>query len=246
MQEAQVVYRSSEEKTEKESSFYVETHKLPHRYLAYRDISFFLKKFVKGKKALDYGCGTGASTSFLYELGFDVIGIDRSINMLKKAQENFNYIKFSNLENFNCSTNLDLVFSSFVLFEMGDINSIITYLKNAYSFLKPGGIFIGITGSEELYSTSRKWMLFDANFFENRNLQSGAMAKLLLKNPKIEFYDYYWKEKDYLSCFSKSDFEIMEIYHPLASSKEPYLWEDELEYSPFVVFIAKKSADQIF
>ena len=34
-------------------------------YLAYRDIPGIISKHVKGKNALDFGCGTGRSTRFL-------------------------------------------------------------------------------------------------------------------------------------------------------------------------------------
>lgn len=37
-------------------------------------------------KALDFGCGTGLFCKKLYELGFDVTGIDKSDEMIKKAR----------------------------------------------------------------------------------------------------------------------------------------------------------------
>lgn len=234
------VYRSAEDKTEEQAHQYLQTHQAPHRYLAYRDIPSFVRQFVKGNRALDHGAGTGASTSFLYDLGLDVIGLDVSSNMLEKARDNFPFIQFCSVDELIPVADFDLVFSSFVLFELSCKEDIIQYLNKSFSFLKNEGIFIGITGSEHLYSLFRNWMTFDANFEENRNLHSGDIAKLVLKDPEMEFYDYYWEKADYLNCFEKTGLEILQIYSPLGSPKEAYPWKDELSYSPFTVFIARK------
>jgi len=37
--------------------------------------------------ALDFGCGTGRSTRFLRELGFQPVGVDISAEMITKAHE---------------------------------------------------------------------------------------------------------------------------------------------------------------
>ncbi len=95
---AGIVYRSTEDKTKEQAHLYLQTHQAPHRYLAYRDIPNFIRQFVKGKRAVDYGAGTGASSSFLYDLGLDVIGLDLSSNMLEKARDNFPFIQFCSVE----------------------------------------------------------------------------------------------------------------------------------------------------
>jgi SAM-dependent methyltransferase len=56
-------------------------------YLAYRDLPAILAEHVRGKRALDFGCGTGRSTRFLRDLGFDAIGVDISEPMLARARE---------------------------------------------------------------------------------------------------------------------------------------------------------------
>lgn len=238
---AGVVYRSAEDKTEEQACRYLQTHQAPHRYLAYRDIPTFVHQFVKGKRTLDYGSGTGASSSFLFDMGLDVLGIDVSSKMLEQARSNFPSIQFCSVENLIPAEEFDLVFSSFVLFELASKDDIVQYLNKSFSFLKKDGIFIGITGSEHLYSLFRDWMTFDANFEENRNLRSGDIAKLALKYPEMEFYDYYWKKSDYLDCFERTGLKILQTHSPLGSPKDLYPWKDELSYSPFTVFIARKT-----
>lgn len=236
-----VVYKSAEDKTEEHASCYLKTHQAPHRYLAYRDIPKLIHKFVKGKRVLDYGAGTGASTSFLDGLGLDVIGLDVSPNMLEKARENFPHVEFHHAGELPPEANFDLVFSSFVLLELSSEEEIVRYLNSCSAFLQKEGVFIGITGSEHLYSLFREWTTFNANFPENHNLRRGDVARIALKCPQMEFYDYYWEKVDYLDCFKKTDLEVLEIYHPLGSPKDPYVWLDELHYSPFTVFLAKKT-----
>jgi len=55
-------------------------------YLAYRDLPDIIGRHVTGRRALDFGCGAGRSTRFLKGLGFDVVGIDISEEMLAIAR----------------------------------------------------------------------------------------------------------------------------------------------------------------
>lgn len=236
-----LAYHSAEEKTEDQAQQYLQTHQAPHRFLAYKEIPSVIGEFVKGNQALDYGAGTGASSAFLHSLGLKVIGADISLSMLKKAETSFPGIKFRNIADLSNRMRFDLVFSSFVLFELSSKQSIIQYLKKARSFLKRDGIFIGITGSSHLYSLCRDWLTFDVDFEENRKLVSGQIVKLALRSPRMEFYDYYWEEKDYLECFKAADLQILHMYFPLGSASDPYPWKDELFYSPFVVFVAQRA-----
>lgn len=52
-------------------------------YLGYRDLPLLIDRYVTGKRAVDYGCGTGRSTRFLKDLGFETIGVDISEEMLR-------------------------------------------------------------------------------------------------------------------------------------------------------------------
>src|SRR5688572_8978019 len=55
-------------------------------YLAYRDLPAIISKHVQGKKAMDFGCGTGRSTRFLRQLGCNVVGVDIAEQMLTLAR----------------------------------------------------------------------------------------------------------------------------------------------------------------
>jgi hypothetical protein len=160
--------------------------------------------------------------------------------MVKLAEANFPAISFSCDKSLIRSSQFDLVFSSFVLFELSNKEKIVQYLQQAAYALKDGGMFIGVTGSESLYSPLRNWMTFDARFPENKNIQKGSVVKLLLRQSSLEFYDYYWEADDYIECFNLAGFRVLKILSPLGLSQEPYAWQDELIDSPFTIFVAQK------
>src|SRR5215831_2995867 len=54
--------------------------------LAFRDLPALFARQVTGRRALDFGCGTGRSTRFLRDLGFQVSGVDISPAMLDQAR----------------------------------------------------------------------------------------------------------------------------------------------------------------
>jgi 2-polyprenyl-3-methyl-5-hydroxy-6-metoxy-1,4-benzoquinol methylase len=47
-----------------------------------------IKKFAKGKKTLDIGCGLGLYVDFLSSLGFDASGVDITLKFIEEAKKN--------------------------------------------------------------------------------------------------------------------------------------------------------------
>ncbi len=54
----------------------------------------FLKLLPENAKVLDAGCGPGNYSSYLHELGFEVVGTDLSEGMLTVARKNVPHVKF--------------------------------------------------------------------------------------------------------------------------------------------------------
>jgi len=113
----------------------------PTDYLAFRDISSFIKCNSKNNLALDYGCGTARSTRFLIDNGYKTIGVDINLNMLRKAKEvdsDGNYLNIkSSISPFQNET-FDLVFSSFVLLEISSKNELLDLFPEFHRILKLG------------------------------------------------------------------------------------------------------------
>lgn len=231
-------YLSQEQKTQEQAQGYTKTSVSLARYLGYRDLPGLFEKYVTGKRTLDYGCGTGISTQFLMEQKFDVMGVDISDEMLALASTNYPTVHFQKCGEQTFDNEFDLVFSSVVLFELESPEAITRYLQEGKNALKDDGVFIAVTGSQYMYS--QNWFIFDNDFPENKMLKSGNLVKVHLKDAGITFTDFYWTEADYRKCFDAAGLELIEVHYPLGKANEPFDWQDERFYSPFVVFVAKK------
>lgn len=231
-------YLSMSEKTFKEAGIYSQTEDTLCRYLAYRDLPGLIKKHVKGKKTLDYGSGTGISTRFLIEQGFDVQGVDVSQAMIEQAKKFCPLAQFERVKEGQLpfdEHSFDFVFSSFVLFEIGDIEKIVDYLAAGRRLLKEDGTFIVVTGSESMYTGD--FLVMQTDFPENKGASSGDRVKIYLPDVDIEFTDYYWSGKDYNNGFKKAGLKVKEVHFPLGQKDEPWDWKDESIRSPFIIYV---------
>ena len=118
---------------------------------------------LKGNEAiLDLGCGDGILTeqlSLLVPNGY-VLGIDASVGMIEKAEQNvhdnlkFRHMDINEMDFYN---EFDVIFSNAALHWVKDHNKL---LKNTYTALKQGGIavwnFAGDGNCETFYGVMRK------------------------------------------------------------------------------------------
>ncbi len=236
-----ILYNSAEKKSEEAALRYCKTAQSLYRYLAYRDLPALISKNVNGNRAIDYGAGTGFSTQFIANQGFDVVGLEVCEEMLKQAKANFSHLNFSLIKNNTIpfpSESIDFVFSSFVLFEIGDRAKMNNYLKEASRVLKKNGIFIAVTGNEELYR--KDWLCLQVDYPENKDLKSGDRAKLSLPEEGLEFIDFFWTLRDYDYFFKDAKLNLLEKIFPLGQASEPFEWKDEKTHAPYVILIATK------
>ncbi len=104
---------------------------------------------VKPNLVLDLGCGTGSITNILASRGYDMIGIDMSVDMLNIAREKATeqgldvlYL-CQDIRNFELYGTVDAVICTLdVLNYLTDINHIDKTFKLFKNYLNPNGIFI--------------------------------------------------------------------------------------------------------
>lgn len=101
----------------------------------------------QGEKILDLGCGTGDLAKTLYEYGVEIIGIDKSENMVEQATRKYQNIKFvvKDATNLDYHSEFDAVFSNATLHW---VLSAFQALKGIHQSLKPGGRFVAGFGGK--------------------------------------------------------------------------------------------------
>lgn len=222
---------------------YKETKELSIRYLAQRDLLPWLTK-IQGKNALDYGSGLGFSVEYLLKQGFTVDAVDLNPEMIAIGEKSYPGVNFKLVEESKLpymDKKFDLVFSSWVLFEMDTLEKITNYLKESKRVLKDNGYFIAIVASKNIYDPNFKSNLYDTNFKENQNIQSGSLVKMKYREINMAFVDYYWSEADYTKAFYDAGLKVCAIHYPLGKATDSYPWLDELYKSPVLLILATKA-----
>ena len=112
---------------------------------------------LSGRRVIDLGCGTGTIAGYLTRLGFDVLGIDYSENMLTIARNNYPKNQFRNMSILDLPSDLgkfDGIVLSYVAnhFTQKMLNALKPILNNLLS--EKGIIFIAAhVGNEEMIVT---------------------------------------------------------------------------------------------
>ncbi|MFH2037674.1 MAG: class I SAM-dependent methyltransferase [Candidatus Zixiibacteriota bacterium] len=214
-------------------------------YLAYRDIPELIKKYVNGKKALDFGCGTGRSMRFLKKLGLDTIGIDISQEMLtiaKNSDPDGEYILVKDGDLGHLKDNsFDLILSAFTFDNISDFNMKIENFKQLRRILKDDGVIISIVSTPDIYI--HEWMSFSTKDYpENNDAVSGDIVKIIITDtddPRpVE--DTVCSDEDYQKIYNIVNLKQVEKLLPLGKDDEPYDWVNENKIAPWCVYVLGK------
>ena len=217
-------------------------------YLAYRDLPSIIFEHVKGRKAMDFGCGTGRSTRFLQKLGFDAVGVDISEDMIVKAREidptgDYCLVEEGDLSQFKDNT-CDLVLSVFTFDNVPTLEEKVRNLKEIRRLLKRDGRVVNLVSSPEIYT--HEWASFSTKDYpENKNTKSGDKVKIIITDveDKRPVEDVVWTHESYLETFRKAALELVKTYKPLAKEKEPYKWVNETTIAPWVIYLLRKKPE---
>ncbi len=115
-----------------------------------------MEKFgVKKGLSLDLGCGTGSMSMILDDMGFDMIGVDSSIDMLNVAREkameagkNILYLN-QDMISFELYGTVGTVFSTLDCINyITDKDALLKVFKLVNNYLDPNGLFIFDINSE--------------------------------------------------------------------------------------------------
>jgi trans-aconitate methyltransferase len=214
-------------------------------YLAYRDLPAIFAEHVKGKEALDFGCGTGRSTRFLREHGFHAIGIDISDDMIRKARQldpegDYCLIKDGDFSEFRPES-FDLVLAAFTFDNIAGEEKKVRLFQGLASLLNPQGHIVMVVSSPEIYL--HEWASFSTKDFpENRQARSGDVVRIIVTDheDRRPVEDIVWTDEAYREVFREAGSAVVESCKPLAKGDEPYVWVSETTLAPWVIYVLQR------
>jgi trans-aconitate methyltransferase len=124
------------------ATFYDENHSFVSNY---GNNLIDLLEIRKGEKILDLGCGTGDLANRLCAMSGNVIGVDKSRNMISQASMKYPEIKFAvrDVTNLGYTNEFDVVFSNATLHWVKQPKQALNCI---YQSLRPSGRFVAEFG----------------------------------------------------------------------------------------------------
>jgi ubiquinone/menaquinone biosynthesis C-methylase UbiE len=214
-------------------------------YLAYRDLPAIIGRHVRGRKALDFGCGTGRSTRFLRQLGFDAVGVDISKNMLARAQERdpegeYHFVPAGCMPGFAAGT-YDLVLSAFTFDNIPKMDKKVTLFQALGRLLDDNGCIVNLVSSPDIYVN--EWASFSTkDFAENKTAKSGDTVRIVITDVEDSrpVEDIIWSDEDYGEVYKRAGLVPVETHKPLGRESEPFPWVSETAIAPWVIYVLRR------
>lgn len=195
---------------------------------------------------MDFGCGTGRSTRFLKQLGFEVVGLDIAEDMIRKARQldpcgDYRLIRNGDVGILGAGA-YDLVLSAFSFDNIAGMNTKVSVLKGLRDLLADGGAIVNLVSSPDIYV--HEWASFSTKDFpENAGAKSGDRVRIIITATEdtrpVE--DIVWSDEAYQETYKNAGLIVVATHRPLASGTEPCAWINETRIAPWVIYVLKKS-----
>ena len=213
--------------------------------LVYRDLPGIVREHVKGRRALDFGCGTGRSTRLLRSYGFDITGVDISPSMIKAAKERDpegDYILLGDdgLARLPAGS-FDLILSAFP-FDNIPAPRKPDLFRALRDLLTPTGRLVNIVSAPEIYTN--EWASFTTmNYPENRRARDGDVVRIITRefggDTPVE--DVLCTDEAYRDIYRQSGLDVIADYRPLGKPDDAVEWMSETKIAPWVVYVLAAS-----
>ena len=215
-------------------------------YLAYRDLPAIIREHVRGRKAIDFGCGAGRSTRFLRELGFDVVGVDISEPMLDRARDRDPQGDYRLVSDVDLGTlaadAYDLVLSAFTFDNIPTMEKKVRLFQGLKRLLSAGGRIVNLVSSPEIYVN--EWASFSTKDFpENRAARCGEKVLIVMLDveDRRPVEDILWTDEGYRDVYERAGVRPSKIYRPLGNHGEAYSWVSETRIAPWVIYVLERA-----
>lgn len=211
-------------------------------YIAFRDLPALFDRHVTGRRALDFGCGAGRSTRFLQRLGFDVVGVDVSADMVRAARAadpdgEYRVIGDGELGDLPAGT-FDLVLAAYPFDNIPGDDHRARIMAALRDRLRTDGRFVLLASSPDLYT--HEWTTFTtAAFTENAAARSGDVVRIVIKDggDHRPIEDILFLDDDYRHTFRRAGLRLLDTHRPIGRDDEPFEWVNETRVSPWVIYV---------
>lgn len=183
---------------------------VPYKEWAQRITDILQENGIKEGILLDLGCGTGKLTRLMEEKGFDMIGVDNSIEMLDMARENSKenilYL-LQDMREFELFGTVGAIYSACdsinYILEEEELREVFSLVNN---YLDPNGIFIFDINTKYKYEE----LLGENTFAENREEGSFIWDNFYDREEQVNEYDltlYIKEEKGRFVRFRETHYQ---------------------------------------
>ena len=211
-------------------------------YLAFRDLPALIGKHVAGRVGLDFGCGTGRSTRFLRDLGFDVLGVDIAPEMLERARAQdpkgrYELVRDGDLSHLS-KHSFDLILAAFTFDNIPTFAHKQDLLTALSSLLLPSGRFVNLVSDPAIYK--HEWTSFSTRDFPaNRRAKSGDRVQIVMLDvaDRRPVEDVVCSDADYRALYEGAGLIVHEMHQPLGRSDEGIAWVSETTVAPWSIYV---------
>ena len=219
-------------------------------------VTKLFKKFadINVNSVLDLACGTGTATSLLHDLGYEMIGVDSSADMLsqarqKKGDRDILYLQ-QDIKNFELYGTVDAVIClldgvNYLL----DEEDLLSCFKWVHNYLNPGGVFVFDVNTKHklenilagnIFNDERDGVFYSwENYYDSEenicefNLNVFVRNGSSYKRINEIHYEKAYSDKKIKALLKKAGLSLMAVYDDLS-------FEEPVKKSEKVFYIAKK------
>jgi SAM-dependent methyltransferase len=211
-------------------------------WLAFRDLPELFARHVRGRRALDFGCGTGRSTRFLRDRGFEVTGADVAEAMVVRAREadpagDYRLIHDGDAGAF-ADERFDLILCAFTFDNVPTFAHKAALFRGLRAALAPGGRIVNLVSDAEIYL--HEWASFSTKDFpENRRAGTGDVVRIVMLDveDRRPVEDVLWPEPAWMEVYAEAGLSVVAVHHPFGSTADPWPWVSETEVSPWAIYV---------
>jgi SAM-dependent methyltransferase len=210
-------------------------------YLAFRDLPVLLRRYLPGCRALDFGCGTGRSTRFLKDRGFQAEGIDIAEAMLVQArlldpQGRYRLVPSDRPPELPRQA-YDLVLAALTFDNIPTPAIKADLLRSLCEALRPEGRIVLIVSTPEIYL--HEWASFSTQAFpENQRAQSGDPVRIVMLDvpDSRPVEDILFTDAAYREVFEAAGLRLVQSLRPLGALDDPITWVSETTVAPWSLY----------